>query len=395
MTASRPAAAVDIAALRSERLSRLRQFMAADDVAAAVFFDPINIRYAVDVSNMQVWSLHNPVRYTFVSTAGPVVHFEFASCSHLAEGFELIDEVRPAVNWCYMMSGQDAEVAAGTWADEIADLTIRHGGGNRRVAVDRLDLAAYQSLRAAGVEVVEGHTLAEKARTIKTPEELKAMRASIAACEEACLVMGAAMKPGMTEQELWSVLHQQNIARGGEWIETRLLTSGPRTNPWYNECSDRVIEDGDLVAFDTDLIGLYGYCCDISRTWRMGADEPSDEQRRTYAHAHAHLEKLKRIVRPGIETKDLAAEIGNRPNAWHVYSCILHGVGMCDEYPTAMWLDQLGHYNAVIEPGMTLCLEAYSGPVDGREGVKLEDQILVTDDGIEVLSSLPFQEDWL
>ncbi len=395
MTTAAASASVDIATLRAERLARLRQFMAAEDVAAAVFFDPINIRYATDVSNMQVWSLHNPVRYSFIPASGPVVHFEFASCSHLAEGFDLIDEVRPAVNWCYMMSGQDAGEAVQTWAAEIADLVSRHGGGNRRVAVDRLDLAGFLALKQMGMEALDGHTLAEKARTIKTPQELNAMRASIEACEQSCLVMGEAMTPGMTEQELWSVLHQQNIARGGEWIETRLLTSGPRTNPWYNECSDRVIEDGDLVAFDTDLIGRYGYCCDISRTWRMGGGEADDEQRRTYAHAHAHLEKLKRLVRPGLETKDLAAEIGNRPNAWHVYSCLLHGVGMCDEYPTAMWFDQLGHYNAVIEPGMTLCLEAYSGPVEGREGVKLEDQVLVTDDGIEVLSTLPFEEDWL
>ena len=78
--------------------------------------------------------------------------------------------------------------------------------------------------------------------------------------------MQAALAPGVTEIELWSHLHAGNIKRGGEWIETRLLTSGARTNPWLQECGSRQIQAGDLVAFDTDLIGPYGYCADISRT---------------------------------------------------------------------------------------------------------------------------------
>ena len=78
--------------------------------------------------------------------------------------------------------------------------------------------------------------------------------------------MRQALRPGISEQALWAELHAGNIARGGEWIETRLLASGPRTNPWFQECSSRVIEAGELVGFDTDLIGPYGYCADISRT---------------------------------------------------------------------------------------------------------------------------------
>ena len=94
--------------------------------------------------------------------------------------------------------------------------------------------------------------------------------------------MEAALKPGISENELWAELHRGNIARGGEWIETRLLSSGPRTNPWFQECSSRIIEAGDLVAFDTDLIGPYGFCADLSRTWLCGDGPPSDEQRDLY-----------------------------------------------------------------------------------------------------------------
>ena len=88
----------------------------------------------------------------------------------------------------------------------------------------------------------------------------------MAACEASNAEMCLVMRPGMTEQELWAVLHRSDIEAGGEWFETRLLTSGPRTNPWYQECSARTIENGRLVAFDTDLIGIDGYTIDVSRT---------------------------------------------------------------------------------------------------------------------------------
>ena len=385
---------VSVGALRRERLARLRSVLKKADVAAAVFFDPINIRYATDVSNMQVWCLHNPTRYSFVATDGPVVHFEFLSCEHLASGIDTIDEVRPAIAWTYLMSGPESQARAAAWATEITDLVIRHGDGNRRIAVDRLDSIGLLALQKLGVQVVDGQALAEQARMIKTPQELNAIRDAIAACQASVQAMHAAMQPGMTERDLWSVLHQQNIASGGEWIETRLLASGPRTNPWYQECSDRVIEKSDLVALDTDLIGRYGYACDISRTWRADGEMASDEQRRTYAHAYSHLNRLMDLIGPDVTLGDLAARIDEPPKGYHVYSCLVHGVGMCDEYPVAFWRNQKDRYDATILPGMTLCIESYIGPDYAAEGVKLEEQVLITDTGVEVLSSLPFEQDW-
>jgi Xaa-Pro dipeptidase len=82
--------------------------------------------------------------------------------------------------------------------------------------------------------------------------------------------MQSAHRPGISEQALWSVLNQANAELGGEWIETRLLSAGQRTNPWYNECGDTVIAEGDLVSFDTDLVGRHGYSVDISRSWLTG-----------------------------------------------------------------------------------------------------------------------------
>jgi Xaa-Pro aminopeptidase len=390
-----PSSEVDLTLLRAERLARLRQKMRQADVAAVCLLDPVNMRYATDASNMQVWSLHNPTRYAFIATDGPVIQFEFENCGHLTQGIQSIDETRPAISWSYMMAGPEAERAALTFAAEIADLVRRHGGANRRLAVDRIDHVGFLALRREGVEVVDGNALIELTRVLKTPQELIALREAIAGCERAVGAMRAALRPGLTEQELWSVLHQHNIAQGGEWIKTRLLTSGPRTNPWYNECSDRVIEDGDLVAFDTDLVGKLGYCCDISRTWRAGDGQASDQQRRTYALAYDNLQRLMALVRPGATLGDIATKFGPIAEGYRGYSCLLHGVGMCDEYPTAFWRDQRGRYDAVIEPGMVLSIESYLGPEHAAEGVKLEEQVLVKESGIEVMSSLAFEDDWL
>ncbi|CDX53589.1 hypothetical protein MPL1032_180055 [Mesorhizobium plurifarium] len=86
-------------------------------------------------------------------------------------------------------------------------------------------------------------------------DEINAMRCSLATCEIAVAKMREQLQPGIAETELWAVLHAENIARGGEWIETRILTSGPRTNPWMQEAGPRRIESGDLLAFDTDMVG--------------------------------------------------------------------------------------------------------------------------------------------
>jgi Xaa-Pro aminopeptidase len=107
------------------------------DYAAAVLFDPINIRYATGTSNMQVWTLHNAARYAFVPAQGPVILFETHGCGHLAANTETVDEVRSAIPWYFFGAGPRSAENAKLWAKEIADLVTQHGGGNQRLAVDR------------------------------------------------------------------------------------------------------------------------------------------------------------------------------------------------------------------------------------------------------------------
>ena len=387
----------NLSALREYRLARLRGELRRNDCAGLVLFDPLNIRYGTDTTNMQVWIAHNPTRACFIATEGPVVLFEYRQAVHLADHLPLIDEVRPAVPFFYFLSAERTEEMAGRFAAQIDELLRAHGGGNRRVAVDKMEIAGVRAFDRLGIDIRDGQRITEHARKIKDVNEVDAMRCAMVACENSMRAMRRAMLPGMTENDLWAVLHAENVIRGGEWIETRLLTSGPRTNPWFQECGPRVIEEGDVVAFDTDLIGPYGYCVDISRTWLCGEGRPSNEQRELNEVAREHIAANLELLRPGLGFAEMSEKSHRLPERYRGgrYSVIAHGTGLCDEYPSIKYPEDQAQsgYDGVFEPGMMVSVEAYVGAKGGSCGVKLEEQALVTETGYELISSYPL-EDW-
>ena len=206
--------------------------------------------------------------------------------------------------------------------------------------------------------------------------------------------MENALTPGMTENDLWAILHAENIRRGGEWIETRLLASGPRTNPWFQECSARVIEAGDIVAFDTDLIGPYGYCCDISRTWLAGDGRPTNEQRALYAMAEEQIAANMEMLRPGrsfpraVACRDERSGGLSRRTATRCSSTASASATSIPPCPTRR-IGSAPAMTACSKPGMIVCVESYVGRHGGHEGVKLEEQVLITETGYEQLSRYP------
>ena len=249
--------------MRQFRLGRLVAEIRKHDYAGLLCFDPLNIRYATDTTNMQLWTAHNFARACFVSADGYVVLWDFHNCDHLSAHTPLVREVRHGASFFYFESGERVEEHAAKFAAELDDLLRVHGGTNRRLAVDKIETAGYEALRRLGVEIFEGQAVTELARVVKGPDEIRAMRCAMHSCEAAVAEMQARMEPGMTENDVWAELHAGNIRRGGEWIETRLLASGPRCNPWFQECGPRIIQQGELLGFDTDLIGTYGMCVDI------------------------------------------------------------------------------------------------------------------------------------
>ena len=385
----------DLPSLRVYRLARLQEQIKAHDCAGLLLFDPLNIRYATDSTNMQLWIAHNAARACFVPPEGKVILWDFHNCEHLSAHLPLVGEVRGGASFFYFETGDRTAAAASAFADQIDDLLRQQDRTNRRLAVDKIENAGYAALQERGHQILDGQRLTELARSVKNTNELNAMRCAIFACERAMDEMRAAMRPGLSENEVWAALHAGNIKRGGEWIETRILSSGPRTNPWFQECGPRIMQHGDMMAFDTDLVGTYGYCCDISRSWIVGDAKPTDEQRKLYQIAYDHVMTNIGLIEAGMSFAEMTRIAHRLPEEYRAlrYGVLAHGVGLCDEYPCVRYPEDVeAHgYGGVFEPGMTLCVEAYIGAVGGREGVKLEEQVLVTDKGAVALSNYPYE----
>jgi Xaa-Pro aminopeptidase len=390
---------IDLAAVRQYRLARVRNEMKDREIAALILSDPVNIRYATGTRNMQVFSARNtPARYLLI-TDGKTILYEFTGCMHLAEGYETLSQVRPAVTASYVAAGPDILNVERKWAAEMADTIVGLVGPAPTVGMERMNAGTAIALAGYGINVVDAQAPVEMARAIKCDEEIKCIIASLRATETAVGKLREAIHPGITENELWSVLHQSVIAQNGDYCETRLLNSGRRTNPWFQETANKVIGREELIALDTDVVGCHGYYSDFSRTFHSGPDKPSDEQRTLYKTAYEQVQYNIDILKPGLTFREYSERAWEIPAKYFAnrYFVSAHGCGMTGEYPYLYHHADFfsAGYDGVLVPGMIICVESYIGEESGDEGVKLEEQVLITQDGTEVLSKFPFEYELL
>ena len=378
--------------LRSYRLDRVKKELEKNNLEACILFDPVNVRYALDTLNMSVYNMHNLTRYCFVPVNGPIILYEYFNCEKLSEGLNLIDEIRPAITWDYFSNGDQSEAQLQKWVNEVKDLSKAYFK-SRKIAIDVLNGPAVAALNKEGIEVVDAKLILEQARVIKSSDEIKCMRSAIDVAEMGIVKMREQLKPGMTENELWSILHQTNIENYGEWIECRLLASGERTNPWMQECGNKVIQDGELVAFDTDMVGPYGYCADISRAFVVG-NKFNDEQKKLYSMAVEQIDYNSRLIKDGLSFKEFTEKSWVLPEDYYPnrYSVMVHGIGLCDEWPAIRYPTDGGERGGTFQKNMTITVESYIGKVGGKEGVKLEQQYLIGENGLELMSHHPLED---
>lgn len=383
---------IDIDRLLDYRIGRLRDQMRAAGVGVHVMVNPISMRYAVDYSTYALYQSRIPTTYLLVSTDGPTIIY-----GGYAES-RLIDRAEPANHIAFFDAGDNLADNARLFAESLVRYLSETGNDNRRVSLEYVNPSVTQACLQRGLEVVDGVAISEKARLIKSPDEIECIRWAIDVAQLGIAKMKAALRPGITELQLWGLLNYTNLANHGEWHDGRMLASGSRINPWYQEATQRVIQSGDLVGFDTDMVGPKGYFCDVSRTFHCGPAKPTKRQKEIYQLAYAEIQHNLALVRPGISFLEIQQQSFPIPEECqeNAYTCIMHGVGMCDEYPK---IDPLhrgpNHYDGMLEPGMVLTIESYMGPKGERDGVKLEEQVLVTEEGHEVLSTYPFEEELL
>ena len=378
--------------LRSYRLDRVKKELEKNNLEACILFDPVNVRYALDTLNMSIYNMHNLTRYCFIPVNGPTILYEYFNCEKLSEDLNLIDEIRPAITWDYFSNGDQAEAQLKKWVDEIKDLSSAYFK-SKKIAIDVLNGPAVSALNKEGIEVVDAKLILEQARVIKSAEEIKCMRSAIDVAELGIKKMREDLKAGMTENELWSILHKTNIENYGEWIECRILSSGERTNPWMQECSNKVIQTGEIVSFDTDMVGPYGYCADISRAFVVG-NKFNDEQKKLYSMAVEQIDHNSRLIKDGLSFKEFTEKSWTLPDEYYPnrYSVMVHGIGLCDEWPAIRYPTDGGERSGVFQKNMTITVESYIGKVGGKEGVKLEQQYLIGENGLELMSHHPLED---
>lgn len=388
---------IDVPRMRRYRQNRLREQIVALGFDAIVLVEPLSIRYATGVRNCTLFQMHIQAGYLFIPANGPVVYFDSEPGRNTGAALETIDEIRDdMLPISYMFSGLRYHEWTERWAGQINDLIRMHCGlGRKRIAIERAGFHAEQALLAKGHDVADAAPVLAMARKIKCPEEILAMNMTIAVAEDGMTRMRDNLRNGVMEQELWAHMWSALIEGGGEWLDYRLLASGERTNPWQQEASSRMIRAGDLVVFDCGMVGPFSYGADISRAFRCGPGSPTDYQKKLYSIAHTEVNENTKLVRSGASHAEIAASrwippagFGDQP-----YPCMMHGLGMADEWPVILHSpDHLEFYDGELETGMVICVESYIGEIGGVEGVKLEDQVLVTDSGPITLSRYPFEE---
>jgi Xaa-Pro aminopeptidase len=400
-----PAHKVDLGRLHRERVARAQQSLRDRGIAAALLFNPLNVRYVSYPGLSIVATFHMTFRWALLPAEGKVLlwdSFPAGGDPHLfaagngadPKGREVTSgvpeyftgTVRLAHGFSYFPCGSAAPVSVRSFTAEIVDVLKERGLLGERIAIDRLDGSAFVALSGAGVQICDGQTPLEHARSVKTVDELGILRDNARNAARGLDALQERLRPGVTENQLWGTFMGSAMSNGAEWGQTRMLSSGQRTNPWMQEATDRVVQVGELVGIDTDLCGRNGYMTDVSRTYLCGDGKATDQQRRLYHDAYEFVHGNIPDIRAGASYKELGERLGARfPKQYYDqrYVLLAHGVGVCDEFPAITWDN---NHEGALQAGMVISVEAYCGVVGGTEGVKVEEQVIVTDDGPEIIT---------
>ena len=386
---------IDFSALRAGRLARLQQMMHRHQIPICLFYNPGNIRYATGTEVMGVWTATTLARYALVPADGAPIMFEYMNSIHVSEKF--VDDVRPAPNWQYKAT--EGLAAANRWAEEIKSAMNELGCAGEPLAVDKLDGYGFMALQNAGITVTDPSPATVDSREVKTPEEVQLMIVNGGAGDAMLSAFEEAIRPGIREYELMGVINKALFDHHGEFMFTRLIASGTNTNPWMSEAHDKVIQPGDLVGIDTDSNAYEGYVVDISRTFLCG-DIASEGQKEAYRIAYDCVNGMRELMKPGMTFEEFGHAAPKLPPEYRNgrYGAMSHQAGLEDEGPGIPYPDDdrrggwgVTFPNRTIQENMVFCLECYAGKDGAPYGVKLEDQVLVTNDGAIPFSTYPFE----
>ena len=388
---------IDFKALRTYRLDRARQEMDKAELGALVSFDFSNIRY-VTSTHIGTWAMDKMGRYSVLPNGGEPYLYDFGSAvkvKQVGSPWLKKDHIRPTANW---MRGAVPPQAGAVeqFAKELKEVLTEHGISGP-VGFDLMDVPMIEAVQRQGIKIADGQEPLLEARAIKSPDEIKLLETAASMVDGVFYEMQENIRPGVRENELVALANDSLFRQGSEFVLCINVVSGPRTNPHPHVFSDRIIRPGDLVYIDI-MHTFLGYHTCYYRTFVCG--DSTKQQRDAYRKTVEWLDAGIEAVKPGVTTGEIASvwpaveefgfgSFGNEAEAFALQ--FGHGVGLALwEKPVLSRLFIDTDYE--IREGMVFALENYCGSPDGQDGARIEDQVVVTEDGSRVIFNFPRDE---
>jgi Xaa-Pro aminopeptidase len=390
---------VDFDRLRGERLARLREQLDQSDVGAILAFDFANIRY-MTATHIGTWAVDKMIRFALLTRNSDPILWDFGSAAKHHQLYTpwLNDEdgtrAPAGISTLRGAFHPDAGMAENV-ATKVRRELDKHGLANEALGVDLIELPVLAALQAVGVRVVDGQQIFMEARRLKTGDEIALLSQAASMVDAAYEDLYEFLRPGVRENEAVGLVAKKLYDLGSEHVEGVNAISGERCSPHPHVYSDRLIRPGDPAFFDI-LHSFNGYRTCYYRTFAVGS--ASSAQRDAYTRAREYMDLAIAAVRPGATTADVvqtwptAREFGFADEEAAFALQYGHGVGLSIwEKPIFSRLVSLDHPE-VLEKGMVFALETYWPSSDGIGAARIEEELVVTDTGCEVITKFPAEE---
>ena len=386
-------ARVDFERLRNERLARAKSALAESELGALLCFDMNNIRY-ITATHIGTWAIDKLVRFCLLPQNDEPIMWDFGSAArhHKLYNPWLGDErSRAGIS---TLRGS-VKGRAESVAEKIRTELEQRGLLGEPVGVDIVELPVLEALQAQGIRVVDGQALMQDVRKIKTSDEITLLNTACAMVDGAYDELFRAMRPGFRENDCVALVSKVLYELGSEHVEGVNAISGERCSPHPHVFTDRMLRPGDPAYFDI-LHAYNGYRTCYYRTFAVGSASRALVD--AYKRARDILDHAISLVRPGVSTADVvsvwpeAHEFGFPDEEAAFALQYGHGVGLSIwEKPIFSRLVSFD-YPETIEEGMVFALETFWPATDGWSAARIEEQLVVTKDGAEVITRFPAEE---
>ena len=388
---------VDVERLRSYRLGRVREQLERSDLGALLLFETSNIRYATS-THIGYWAFNKGERYALVTRDGGPWIWDFGSAAkaHRLQLPGLYDE-RNSRGGNTGLQGAIAPSAGLLTAAvaEIRDVLAGEGLAADPIGVDTAETSVFLELQAQGFDVRDGQQLMMLAREVKNPDEIMLLTQACAMVDGAYQHIFEALKPGIRESQIVGLATGHLFDMGAECVEAVNSIAGERCSPHPHVFSDRLLRPGDQAYFD--IINVFnGYRTCYYRTFAVG--RATQAQRDAFKQAREWMDAAIALVRPGVTTDEIArvwpeAHEYGFENEMEAFGLQFgHGVGVgLHERPIISRLNSLNEPIEIVE-GMVFALETYAPATDGRSAARIEEEVVVTADGPQIITLFPCEE---